>query len=258
MTASNRGSDSAPRLSIIVATWNAVGALERCLKSIISQDFASWELLIPDAASTDGTAELIRKYEKHIAWWRSEPDQGIYDAWNKALPHARGEYVCFLGADDAWHSQVSLLTAFDVIDNREYDLVTARGHLIDRNGNLLEAFGKPWDYRAVMRRMTICHPGAFHRRNLFKRFGMFDSSYRICADYDFLLRLPAELRTLHIDAPMVDVSDFGISRDHRWLMLRERYRAQASCPRIGRARAAFNYIDKLWRIPVAKALGLRN
>ncbi|HWU71600.1 MAG TPA: hypothetical protein VN017_09645, partial [Pseudoxanthomonas sp.] len=119
-------------------------------------------------------------------------------------------------------------------------------------------FGQPWSYRKVARRMTICHPGALHNRNLFTRFGMFDTSYRIAADYEFLLRLPADSRTLHLNKIIVDVADGGISRSHRWKMLAERYKAQAQCPRIGRLRAAINYADKLWRIPVAHLLGIPN
>ncbi len=104
--------------------------------------------------------------------------------------------------------------------------------------------------------MTICHPGALHRRDLFQRFGSFDTSYRIGADYDYLLRLPSDIRSLHLDILLADIADDGISRNRRWLMLSERYRAQANCPRIGRVRAALNYVDKCWRIPVGKILGI--
>jgi glycosyltransferase involved in cell wall biosynthesis len=249
---------SAPQLSIIIATWNAARTFERCLRSITRQSFTNWELLIADGASTDGTIDLIRKHESHIAWWQSRNDRGIYDAWNQAIANSRGKYVAFLGADDTWHTPLALQQVFEVMGNREYDLVTSRGVLVDGSGRPYHEFGNPWDYKKVMRRMTICHPGTLHRRDLFELYGKFDINYRISADYDFLLRLPAELRTLHLDAVLADVADNGISRDCRWLMLRERYRAQAKCPRVGHLRAALNYVDKLWRIPVAKALGIPN
>jgi glycosyltransferase involved in cell wall biosynthesis len=247
-----------PRLSIIIATWQAATDLERCLGSIIEQDFLDWELLVADAASTDGTVEVIRRYEPHIVWWQSTKDKGIYDAWNSALSNARGEYVTFLGADDAWHAPSTLAHVFATIGDQEYDLVTGRGALVDCTGRTYSKHGGCWDYKKVMRRMTICHPGCLQRRDLFARFGKFDTSYRISSDYDFILRLPEDLRSLHLDMTLVDVADAGISRRHRWLMLRERYRAQANCPRVGHLRAAFNLADKLWRIPVAKALGIPN
>lgn len=252
----NQTSEVAPRLSIIIATWNAKRTLERCLQSIIGQDFTDWELLVADGASIDGTLDLIEQHDSYIAWWQSQEDSGIYDAWNQALAFARGEYVAFLGADDAWAEPSTLRRIFEAIGGREYDLVTGRGILVDDAGASYHEFGNPWNYRNVMRRMTICHPGAFHRRDLFTRFGTFDTRYRISADYEFLLRLPPELRALHMDMAIARVADGGISRSRRWLMLRERYRAQVNCAHVGRARAAFNFIDKLWRIPVAKALGI--
>lgn len=251
-------SDASPRLSIIIATWNAERTLKRCLQSIIDQEFSDWEILIADGASTDGTLDLIRQHNVNVAWWQSQKDAGIYDAWNQALIHARGEYVAFLGADDAWEAPSTLRYIFEAIGNCEYDLVTGRGILVDTTGTAYYEFGNPWNYRKVMRRMTICHPGALHHRDLFRRFGAFDTRYRISADYDFLLRLPPELRALHIDMAIARVADGGISRDRRWLMLRERYRAQANCAHVGRARAVLNFIDKIWRIPVAKALGIPN
>ena len=254
MSAMSQPAHPAPRLSIIIATWNAARTFERCLRSVIGQDFTDWELLVADSASTDGTVDLIRRHETRIAWWQSEQDGGIYDAWNQALDYARGEYVTFLGADDTWHAPSTLKNLFETIGDRKFDLVTGRGSLVDRNGTPYHEFGNPWNYKKVMRRMTICHPGALHRRDLFQRFGKFDTSYRISGDYDFLLRLPSDISSLHLDVLLADVADDGISRNRRLLMLRERYRAQANCPHIGHVRAALNYADKFWRIPVGKIL----
>lgn len=247
-----------PRLSIIVATYNACETLERCLQSVFEQSFSDWELLIADGGSTDGTQQLIRAHADKLAWWQSKPDNGIYDAWNQAISHAHGEYVSFLGADDAWHTTHTLADIFGALGSEPYDLVTGRGALINAGGVRYHTFGSGWNFHKVARRITICHPGAFHRRDLFERYGPFDTSYRICADYDFLLRLPAETKALYLDFPWVDVADAGVSRSRRGLMLREKYRAQARCSRIGKVRAAINYADKLWRIPVARILGIPN
>ena len=243
--------DRPPRLTIVIATWNAAGTLLQCIQSIVGQTYDDWELLIADGGSTDGTVEFIRQYESSLAWWTSETDGGIYDAWNKALSHARGEYIAFLGADDSWHRPTTLSSVFASIGSSKYDIVTGRGVLIDAKGRAYHEFGNQWDYLRLMKRMTICHPGALHRRELFDQFGKFDTSYRISADYDFLLRLPRDIRTLHVDLPITNIADGGVSRSSKWTMLRERYRAQAACPRIGAVRAAINLADKLWRIPVA-------
>lgn len=216
-----------------------------------------WELLIADGGSTDGTVAILEEYCSHMTWWQSKPDRGIYDAWNQALAHAKGEYIAFLGADDAWHAPSTLREVFEAIGDRQYDLVTSRGILVGRR-ELRHEFGNPWSHSRVAKKMTICHPGTLHRRDLFERYGLFNIHYRISADYEFLLRLPPDIKSLHLPMPAVDIADGGISRRRRWAMLAERYRIQANCPRIGRTRAVINLLDKLWRIPVAKALRIPN
>lgn len=244
------------RLSIIVATYQCARCLQRCLDSIARQTFRDWELLVVDGGSSDGTVDIIRANADRIAYWHSQPDNGIYDAWNQALAHATGEYVAFLGADDAWHDPGVLQAVFDAIGDREYDLVTGSGRMVDVDGRHIHTSSRAWDYDKLRRRMTISHPGTLHRRALFERHGLFDTRYRIVADYEFLLRLPRELRTLHLPLVLADIEEGGISRNRWWRMLRERYRVQAACPRIGKARAMLNFVDKLWRIPVGKALGI--
>lgn len=249
---------SMPRVSVIIATFNAASTLQECLDSISEQDFPDIEVLVADGGSTDGTTDIIARNSDRIAWSCSGPDDGIYDAWNKAMAMARGEYVMFLGADDALESMTTISRIFARIGSRQFDLVSGIGVLVDDTGAEYHRFGGAWDHRKVRRRMTICHPGALHRRELFDRFGPFDTRYRICADYDFILRLPEDIRALFVEAPIARIRDAGVSRRRRLQALRERYRIQASCPRVGPAFAVFNYLDKLWRIPVARLFGIPN
>lgn len=248
----------APRVSVVIATFNAASTLQECLDSIAGQDFLGIEVLVADGGSTDGTTGIIARNTDRIAWSCSGPDAGIYDAWNKAVAMAKGEYVMFLGADDALESTTTISRIFTRIGSREFDLVSGIGVLLDDAGAEYHRFGGAWDYRKVRRRMTICHPGTLHRRELFDRFGSFDTRFRICADYDFILRLPEDIRALFVDMPIARIRDAGVSRRKRLPALRERYLVQASCPRIGPTFAAFNYVDKLWRIPVARLLGIPN
>lgn len=245
-----------PRLSIIIATWNAARTFERCLRSIIGQDFTDWELLIADGASTDGTVDLIRRYEPHIAWWQSRKDGGIYDAWNNALLHACGEYVCFLGADDAWASHDALARVDTAIGTQQYDLVTSRGLIFDPTTGKGIDFGSAWDYNGIGRRMVVCHPGLLHRRSLFERFGMFDTRYRIAGDLDFLLRMPPDLRTIHVEITSVLIEGAGVSRKNVLARLREQREVLAHCERYGPFRAYLAWADKLWRYPIARLLNI--
>jgi glycosyltransferase involved in cell wall biosynthesis len=96
-----------PKISIITVTYNAASVLEATIQSVISQTFANYEYIIIDGGSTDGTLDIIQQYEKHIHYWISEPDKGLYDAMNKGLKAARGEYVWFMNAgDEIYHHSI--------------------------------------------------------------------------------------------------------------------------------------------------------
>jgi glycosyltransferase involved in cell wall biosynthesis len=250
------GSSAAPRLSIVIATWEAAATLERCLASIIEQDFTSWELVIADGASTDATVDILHEHEAHISWWESEKDEGIYDAWNKALGHASGDYVCFLGADDAWADARALSRLFASIGDDEYDVVTSIGRFTDSSSGKVFEFGSAFDYRRLGRRMVVCHPGMLHRRTLFDDYGRYDTRYRIAGDLDFLLRLPPDVRALHVDTVSVIVEAAGISRRNVLPRLREQREVLRRCPRYGPVRAYLAWLDKLWRFPIAQLLDI--
>lgn len=252
----NQPSATTPRLSIIVATWNAARTIERCLRSITEQEFKDWELLIADGASTDGTADLIRQHEAHIAWWQSKKDDGIYDAWNQALAHARGGYICFLGADDAWANSNVLMRLYDAMDAQEYDLVSSQGLIFDPKTGKKMLFGAAWNYRRIGRHMVVCHPGLLHSRSLFERHGQFDTRYRIAGDLDFLLRLPPNTRTMHVDTTSVLIEAAGISRNNVLARLREQREILARCKRYGLIRAYLAWLDKLWRYPIARLFNI--
>jgi hypothetical protein len=106
------------------------------------------------------------------------------------------------------------------------------------------------------RHMNICHPGMLHRLTLFKKYGLFDTSYKVAADLDFLLRLPNSLRALHIPQVAVDVQDEGISRSRFWLRIKERRQVHASLTGVGPVKAWLYWADKAWRRPIALLLGL--
>lgn len=245
----------APRLSIILATYNASASLEACLQSVNEQTFRDFELIIVDGGSTDATVGIIERHTDKIAYWHSQPDKGIYDAWNQAVVRARGEYVCFIGADDAWLGPNALASLFGGIGEEPYDLVSSRALMSFPTGRT-EVVGSGWDFARFGRRMGICHPGLLHRRALFEDYGCFDDSYRIAGDLEFLLRLPACTRALHVAEVIVTIGGGGISRSQIMLRLREQRRALAACPRFGSTYANLVWLDKMWRYPIARLFKL--
>jgi glycosyltransferase involved in cell wall biosynthesis len=244
----------APKLSIIVATYNAAATLPHLLASIEAQTFKHWELLISDGGSTDQTVSMIR--QSPATWWRSSKDLGIYDAWNQALSHARGQYICFLGADDAWATPTAIEQLFEAMANDEYDLVTSTGRIVNYHATKSMIFGSAWNFRRIGRRMLVCHPGLLHHRRLFEHYGQFDLRYRIAGDLEFLLRLGEDIRALHVDMISVVIEGAGISRSNVLKRLREQRAALSRCERFGPLRAYLIWMDKLWRYPVARLFGL--
>jgi len=247
-----------PRVSVVLATYNAAEALEECIHSVVQQSHSNWELLIADGGSTDGTVDLIKRYESHIVWWQSCRDKGIYDAWNQALLHAHGDYVCFIGADDRLADPETLCAMADALGSKRPDVVSAKGQLIDNEDHPILTFGEAWDYKALRRHIRICHPGTWFKRDLFGIYGFFNLHYRIVADYEWLLRLPESTSAHFINRTIIRIGNGGVSRTQVWRRLRERREAQANCPRIGPSLAYLYWLDKLWRWPIARFLGLQH
>jgi len=171
--------------------------LQRCIDSVAAQAGASTELVVIDGGSTDGSVEIICANRDKIGHWVSEHDRGIYHAWNKGLDRARGEWLCFLGADDCLHDRTVLerLSPYLVSPPGASDIVYGQVAMVDRDGAEVERLGIPWkNARKRFMQGTYClpTPGVMFHRSLFGRLGQLDESYRIAGDYEFLLR---ELKT---------------------------------------------------------------
>jgi glycosyltransferase involved in cell wall biosynthesis len=202
-----------PLISVIIATYNAEAFLAEALESVLAQTYRNFELIVIDGGSRDGTLAILNRYRPHLAYVVSEPDRGVYDAWNKGLAVAKGEWITFLGSDDsflpdAFASYVRFLEA----SPERFDLVSSKGWLLKRQSDeVLGRVGFAWEWKGFQRRMTIAHPGAFHHRGLFQQYGGFDVQYRIAADFELLLRSGKNLRAGFIDAFTVRIRQGGMS-----------------------------------------------
>lgn len=217
----------------MIAVRNGAATLARCLESVLEQTHAERELLVIDGGSTDGTQEILRRTDARIDYWESRPDRGICHAWNKALDRSSGEWLCFLGADDRFWAPDSLARMAAALRRTPESpgVVYAGVHVLDRNGTILATVGRPWSEArlAFRQRMSIPHQGTFHHRALFERHGRFDESFRICGDYEFLLRELATGEAAFVpDLVVVGMGAGGLSQGPNagLLMTREFERAR--------------------------------
>ncbi len=181
-----------PRISIITSVLNAASTIRRELESIEQQSYEDLELVIMDGGSADGTVEILREFDHLISYWESKPDRGIYHAWNKALEHITGDWICFLGADDYLWSSEALSQMVPHLEKAlgKVRIVYGNLNIVDSNESVALTLGEPW-YVAGPRfrhNLSIPHPGMFHHRSLFEQLGRFDESFKIAGDYEFLLR----------------------------------------------------------------------
>jgi glycosyltransferase involved in cell wall biosynthesis len=231
---------SGPSVSVIVATLDAAGTLAACIDSVSAQEGVSVELLVIDGGSTDGTVQILGEHGEAIAYWVSEPDRGVYHAWNKALERATGAWICFLGADDRLAGPGTLKNLVEAGERELADLVCSRIRYprSEKDGSLV--IGQPWSWRKMSSFMCVAHPGLLHRRDLFSRFGRFSEQYRIAGDYEFLLRLGPDVTAAFVEEVSVEAGGAGLSSDSSQVLMEMRL-VQARHPDIGPVKAALNY-----------------
>ena len=184
-----------PLISVIVAVYNGAKTLQRCIDSVSDQAYPNKELIIIDGGSTDGTIEIIKSNQDKITYWKSEPDNGIYNAWNKALNHVRGDWICFLGSDDyLWKSSVfeEIIPHMIKAESQGIRLVYGQVARVTEDGEISCVDGFSWEktWRSIIIDGigTFTHQGMFHHRSLFELYGRFDESFKIAGDYELLIR----------------------------------------------------------------------
>jgi len=179
-------------ISIIVPVLNSADTLEQCIRSVTSQSYTDKELIVLDGGSTDGSIALIEANADKIAYWRSEPDRGVYDAFNKGIRQAKGEWLYFFGADDFLCDPDVLQNAARYLQSAGPQTRIAYGQvaLLGDCDQVMRLLGESWHTASekFSAFMPISHQGVFHRRSLFEENGLFDTSFRFAGDYELLLR----------------------------------------------------------------------
>lgn len=212
------------KVSIITVTYNAGKYLEKTLLSILSQSYSNIELIVIDGNSTDGTLEVLKKYQNQLAYI-SEPDSGIYDAMNKGVALATGDIVGILNSDDVLYEND---TIEKIVKSFSLDIDCIYGNVVIVN-KLDQIVRKYNSSNFILSDFEFGHmpphPSFYVRKNLFQNFGFYNTSFKISADFDLLLRYLYihKIKSKFLNQNIVKMRDGGVSSTlkNKWLLNKE-------------------------------------
>ncbi len=198
-------------VTVVTVTYNAEDLLEETILSVINQSYNNIEYIIIDGASTDGTLDIIKKYEDKIDYWISEPDDGIYFAMNKAIEKATGKWINFMNAGDTFFDNE---TVSYVMEHRTKDDELIYGdYQIKKTGEVKKARDKSEWYTF----MPFCHQTLFTRTSIIKE-ELFDTSFRLAADHNFIVKMySARKKFDYLDATIAIFDEGGFAESNRFL-----------------------------------------
>lgn len=210
-----------PLITVVTVVYNDVKHIEETILSVINQTYPNIEYIIIDGGSTDGTVDIIKKYADHIAYWVSEPDKGIYDAMNKGLARATGEWVNFMNSGDLYVSSEIIKSIFTARDYAQYGIVW--GYVKMAISNKVFRYIPFFENKNKLSPMGICHQSIFVKRLLALELG-FDESYQIAADYNMINSLYQDGYPFFEFKEAISIyriDEYSYSRNHIFKQLRE-------------------------------------
>ncbi|WDF55110.1 glycosyltransferase family 2 protein [Mucilaginibacter sp. KACC 22063] len=212
-----------PKLSVITIVYNNVRDIERTVKSIVGQTYTNIEYIVIDGASTDGTLEILKKYIDHIAILKSEPDRGIYDAMNKGLALASGDYVLFMNSGDEIYAPTTVTNIF--ASANDADIYYGETEMINDAGESLgqrrHTAPTNFTWRDFKYGMSISHQAIYIRRALIEPY---DLRYQLSADIDWILRAAKKAKKIvNVNQYVAKYLVGGMSKKKHRQSLKERF-----------------------------------
>lgn len=219
-----------PKFSVITVCYNAEATLEDTIQSVISQTYHHVEYIIVDGASKDRTMDIVNRYRDRIAVVVSEPDKGLYDAMNKGIRLATGDYLCFLNAGDSFHEDDTLQQMVHSIHSLQLpDVLYGETELVDHEGHFLRMrrlqAPEHLTWKSFRQGMLVCHQAFFARRDLVMPY---DLRYRFSADFDWCIKIMKKSKVLHnTHLTLIDYLAEGMTTRNHQASLKERFRIMA-------------------------------
>lgn len=219
-----------PTISVVTAVFNGRETIASTIDSVAAQSYPGKEHVIQDGASTDGTLDVVRQTASEIVRVHSEPDRGIYDAFNRGLARCSGDVITFLGSDDCYaHAEVLKRVAAAFADE-SVDVVFGDVRFVRRDGRVVRRYdSRRFRPSRLSWGVMPAHTATFVRRRIYDMVGGFDPSFRIAGDYEWFLRAFARpIRYVHLPETLVRMQTGGISTSGpaaTWTITREFHRA---------------------------------
>jgi glycosyltransferase involved in cell wall biosynthesis len=210
------------KISVITICFNAIETIEATIKSVVNQTYSNIEYIVMDGSSTDGTVDVIKKYTNRISYWKSEPDRGIYDAMNKGIDVATGDFVIFMNSGDLFYAD-------DTVERLVSELV--RGTVNYGDAMFYPKRNRLWIGKTTIFKFVvenICHQAMFYPLELLAN-EKYDLKYRLSADWELNMRLWRRCRFHYIPQIIARYLEDGVSmretdeqfaKDRRWLIVK--------------------------------------
>ena len=215
-----------PKFSVITVCYNAEATIEDTIQSVISQTYHHVEYIIVDGASKDRTMDIVNRYREHIAIIVSERDKGLYDAMNKGIGLATGDYLCFLNAGDSFHEDDTLQQMVHSIHTPQLpDVLYGETELVDHEGHFLRmrrlSAPEVLTWKSFRQGMLVCHQAFFPRRDPVMPY---DLRYRFSADFDWCIKIMKKSKVLHnTHLTLIDYLAEGMTTRNHKASLKERF-----------------------------------
>lgn len=175
------------KISVITVCYNSEKTIRRTIESVLNQKYPDTDYIIIDGESTDGTVNIIREYEKEIAYWCSEKDNGIYDAMNKGINKSKGDIIAFMNSDDWYENNIFEEVAI-YFQKTNIEILYGDYNIVWSDNLTEKVCLDELNLNNLYYKNMLCHQAVFMKRELFNRVGMYNLCYKFAADYEWILR----------------------------------------------------------------------
>jgi len=209
-----------PLLSVITINYNDKIGLEKTIKSVVDQTYSSFEFIVIDGDSSDGSVALLEQYNSDIDFWLSKPDSGIYNAMNKGIQKARGGFLLFLNSGDVLNGDKAL-ESFIKHKDFEGDIIYG-DYKFNNGGKVYPDELSPLSFF----KSSLPHQSTFIKRSLFSEFGLYNEELKIVSDWEFFIKcfLSGQVKFKHINFPLSVFDLTGVSNGNQHMQLHKKER----------------------------------